>query len=143
MPLSIFLHAKKIRIRSSVLLLFSNLGGNTIHVSYSLFSKGLAHDNFLTIILILGDTNKSGCLKLDQTVSDVFSCGLSSVFSSGAIAVGATIVLAKTLNSNLLSHVDLVSNAGCAGVKPIIVLRSKFLEASSLYVCLPLLSIIN
>ena len=127
----------------SVLLLSSNLGGNAVHVSCTLFSEGFAHDDALTVILVLGDSNKSGCLKLDQTVSDVFSSCFAGVLSSGAVTVDASVVLAETLNADLLSNVDLVSNAGGAGVKPIIVLRSKLLEACCLYVRLPLLSIIN
>jgi hypothetical protein len=54
----------------------------------------------------------------------------------------ATVVLAESLDTNLLSHVQLVADRGGTAVEPVVVKRAKLMEAGSLNVLGPLFNII-
>ena len=56
----------------------------------------------------------------------------------GAVSLVATIVLAKSVDSDLLSHVDLVGDGGGAVVKPVTVDGAELSSAGSLDVRSPL-----
>jgi hypothetical protein len=60
------------------------------------------------------------------------------VFSAGSVVLVATVVLTESVDTNLLSHVDLVSNGGGTVVKPVTVIGGELLEAASLSVLSPL-----
>lgn len=54
----------------------------------------------------------------------------------------ATVVLAESLDTDLLPHVELVANGSSAHVKPVVVQRAKLVEAGSLNGLGPLFNII-
>ena len=60
----------------------------------------------------------------------------------GSVSGLATEVLAESLDTSLLSHVELVANGGGAGEKPVVVIWAELLEASGLNYLGPLLNII-
>jgi hypothetical protein len=63
------------------------------------------------------------------------------VLTVGSVSGAATEVLAESLDTNLLSHVELVADGSGAGEKPVVVIRGELLEASSLNYLGPLLNI--
>ena len=81
-------------------------------------------------------------LELLETVADVLSSSLSGDFFSDTTACSATVVLAETLDADLLSHVELVADRCCAGVNPVVIKWVKLLVAGSLNCDLPLSNII-
>jgi hypothetical protein len=64
------------------------------------------------------------------------------VLGVSAVALVATVVLAEGVHTDLLSHVELVSDRGGAGVKPVTVLGGKLRCAGGLNVLSPLKYII-
>lgn len=119
--------------------LLDDLGGDSVHVRDALGGEGLAHgDRFTVLGLPFDSADKASLFQLNEAVADVFTSGLSEVFSAGSVVLVATVVLTERVNTNLLSHVDLVSNGGCAVVKPVAVIGGELLEAASLRVLSPL-----
>ena len=119
------------------------LDSNTVHIHGALLGQALAHGDAAALIrLVLGLADKAGLLELFEAVADVLSSGLLGDFLLGTAAGLATVVLAKSLHSNLLSHVELVANRSCAGIEPIIVQGVQLLIAGSLNGLGPLLNII-
>ena len=64
------------------------------------------------------------------------------MFSRGVTRVLSSEVLAESLDTNLLSHVELVTDGSSADEKPVVVVRAKLLVASGLNCLGPLLNII-
>ena len=119
------------------------LDSDTVHIHGALLGQALAHGDAAALIrLVLGLADKAGLLELFEAVADVLSSGLLGDFLLGTAAGLATVVLAKSLHSNLLSHVELVANRSCAGIEPIIVQGVQLLIAGSLNGLGPLLNII-
>ena len=115
------------------------MGGDSVHVGDTLGSQGLAHGNRgLFLGHELGSSDEAGLFQLNQAVADVLASGHSGVFSAGAVVLLATVVLAKTVDSDLLSDVQLVGNRGGTVVKPVAVIGRELLEAGSLSVLSPL-----
>ena len=61
------------------------------------------------------------------------------MLSAGSHSLGGGVVLSEGVDSNLSSHVKLVSNGGSSDVEPVGVIRSEVLEATGLIVNGPLL----
>ena len=118
------------------------LNSNAVHVHGALGGKGFAHSDGAALLrLVLGLTDEAGLLELLKAVADVLSSGHSGVLHLDATAGLATEVLAESLDSSLLSHVQLVADGGGTGVKPVIVEGSELLVASGLNGLGPLLNI--
>ena len=88
--------------------------------------------------LKFGSSDESSELKLSKAVTDELSSGHAVVLSLGATALLTSEVLAKTLDSNLLSHVELIANSSSTGVEPVLGVWGKLLKACSLNVLGPL-----
>ena len=81
-------------------------------------------------------------LELVEAVADVLSsCHLGDLLPCSTAGL-ATEVLAESLDTNLLSHVELVADGGSAGVEPVRVEGVQLLVESSLDGDGPLLNII-
>ena len=119
------------------------LDGDAVHVHGALLGQALAHGDAAALIrLVLGLADEAGLLELFEAVADVLTSGLLGDFLLGTAASLATVVLTKSLHSNLLSHVELVANRSCARIEPIIVQGVQLLIAGSLNGLGPLLNII-
>lgn len=118
----------------ATLLLAKLSDSDTVHVHDTLSGEALTHGDGASLLrLVLGLTNDAGGHELLEAVADVLTSGHSGVLSLDAAAADfATIVLAESLDADLLSHVELVADRGCAGVKPVIAERAKLIEAGSL-----------
>ena len=120
-----------------------NLSGDSIHVGGSLLGESLSIWNGVAILgLVVHFSNKLSLLQLNQAVSDAFSGGLSVMLGEGSLSLLSTVVLSESVDSDLLSHVQLVGNGGSSNVKPVWVIWGEVSEASSLRVVGPLLDII-
>jgi hypothetical protein len=119
------------RTNYSVLLeLLDKTCGDSVHIGGSLLGEGLSNNNLGTFLTdILGCTNETGSLKLDQAVADVLTSSLTGVLGVGTVTLVSTIVLTEGVDTNLLSNVELVGNGGSAVVKPIAVKWSEFASA--------------
>jgi hypothetical protein len=62
------------------------------------------------------------------------------VLSASSVSISTRVVLSECLNTNLSSHVELVSNGGSSDVKPVDIIWSKILVASGLIVGGPLIN---
>ena len=119
--------------RCSFLLLLEVGEGDTVHVHDSLLSQALTHGEGLTIWgLELGSSDNVESLKLSEAVSEVLSSSLTSVLGLGSTSGLGSVVLTETGDTDLTSHVDLVSNRSGTGVEPVLGVWRKFLEAASL-----------
>ena len=119
------------------------LNSDAVHIHGALLSQALAHGDAAALIrLVLGLADEAGLLELFEAVADVLTSGLLGDFLLGTAASLATVVLTKSLHSNLLSHVELVANRSCARIEPIIVEGVQLLIAGSLNGLGPLLNII-
>ena len=119
------------------------LNGDAVHIHGALLSQALAHGDAAALIrLVLGLADEAGLLELLKAVADILSSGLLGDLLLHTAAGLATVVLTKSLHSNLLSHVELVANRGCASIEPIIVQGVQLLIAGSLNGLGPLLNII-
>ena len=124
---------------SLLLELLDDLGGDSVHVGGTLLGQALAHKVRATLISFEADgANETGSLELDKAVADVLTSGHTSVLSVGAVSLVDTIVLAKSVDSDLLSHVDLVGDGGGAVVEPVTVDGAELSSAGSLDVRSPL-----
>jgi hypothetical protein len=63
------------------------------------------------------------------------------VLSSCSSSISTRVVLSECVDTDLSSHVELVSNGGSSDVKPVDIIWSKILVASGLIVGGPLLNI--
>ena len=119
------------------------LDSNTVHVHDALLGEGFSHGDAVTFLgLVLGLTNETGLSELVEAVADVLSGGHFGGFFLGTTAGLATEVLAESLNTGLLSHVELVADSSGANVKPVSGEGVKLLVAGGLNCNGPLLNII-
>lgn len=130
--------------RTFSLLLFLVVGGDeTVHVHDTLLGQTLAHGHRDTFVgLEFGSANKSHGLELVEAVANALSTGEGFVVLSGTISLVSSIVSAESLNSNLLSDVELVGEGGGAGIKPVLGVWGELFETGSLNVLGPL-SVLN
>ena len=121
------------RISLGGLLLAELLDSDAVHVHGALLGEALAHGDAAAFLgLVFGLTNEAGLLELLEAVADVLTSSHEGLLLANTTAGLATEVLAESLDANLLPHVELVANGGCAGVKPIIVEGVQLLVEGSL-----------
>lgn len=114
-------------------LLAELLDSDTVHVHGALLGQALAHGNAAALLgLVLGLADEASLLELLKAVADVLTSGHAGVLRLNTAAGLATEVLAESLHTNLLSHVELVADSSSAGVEPVIVQRVELLVAGSL-----------
>ena len=106
----------------SLLLLLDDLGSNSVHIGDTLLGKGLAHGDRGTLNrLETGGADETSSLHLDEAVSDVLTSSLGAMLGLGSSSCLGTEMSSETVDTNLLSHVQLVSDSGGTDVKPVVV----------------------
>ena len=120
-----------------------DLSGDSVHIGGSLLGEGLSIWNGVAVLgLVVHLSDKLSLFELDEAVSDALSGDESVSLSAGSVSLFSTVVLSEGVDSDLLSHVELIGNGGSSNVKPVWVIWGKILVASSLVVVGPLLNII-
>ena len=123
----------------SKLGLLDHVSGDSVHIGGSLLGEGFANNNLDAFVRdVLGGADETGSLELDEAVADVLTGSLTGVLGVGTVALVATVVLTEGVDTNLSSHVELVSDGGSTDVEPVVVIRGEFLEATSLNMASPL-----
>ena len=116
---------------------------NAVHVGGSFLGQGLSNGDGASIVsLEFHLSEDSGVKELVEAVADVFTSSHLGDLLSCSTAGLATEVLAESLDTDLLSHVELVANGGSAHVEPVVVERVQLLVESCLDGHGPLLNII-
>lgn len=115
--------------------------GDTVHIGGSLLGECLSNGDAGAIVTleVHGSDNSSGS-ELVDAVADVLSGDGALVRLADSTSGTGTVMLAHAVDTDLLAHVDLVSNRGSTGVEPVVVIRGKLLEAGGLDVLAPLYS---
>ena len=117
-----------------------DLSSDSVHVGGSLLGKGLSIWNGSTVLgLEVHLADKLGLLELNEAVSDAFTSDESVILSAGSVSLLSTVVLSEGVDSNLLSHVELIGDGGSSHVEPVGIIWGEVLVASSLIVVGPLL----
>jgi hypothetical protein len=125
-------------IRSELGLL-DDVGGDSVHIGGALLGEGFSNNNLDAFVRdVLGGADETGSLKLDKAVADVLTGSLTGVLGSGTVVLVATVMLTEGLDTNLSSHVELVSDGGSTVVKPVITVGGELLEAAGLGMASPL-----
>lgn len=120
-----------------------DLSGNSVHVGGSLLGEGLSGLDGVSILgFVVHLSYELSLLKLDKAVSDALSGDKSMFLSAGSESLLGTVVLSEGVDSDLLSHVELVSNGGSSDVKPVWIVWGEILHASGFIVVGPLYNII-
>ena len=105
-------------------------------------SEGLSDGDGISIVVLEGDGGKDSLgSELVNAVADVLSGGDALVGFAGTISLLSTVVSSHSVDTDLLSHVDLVCNGGGTGVEPVGVVGTKFLADSGFDVVSPLINI--
>ena len=98
------------------------LDSDAVHVHGALLGQALSHSDAAALFgLVLGLTDEASLLELVEAVADVLSsCHLSDLLSCSTAGF-ATEVLTESLDTDLLSHVELVADGSGAHVEPVVV----------------------
>ena len=83
-------------------------------------------------------TDKLSILELNEAVSDALTGGESGVLGASTVSLLLRVVLSEGVDTDLTSHVELVSDGGSTDVEPVIVVWSKVLETRCFIVLSPL-----
>ena len=103
---------------------------NSVHVGGTLLGESFVVENFFSSFgHKLHLSNELVLLELKEAVSDAFTSGKSGVFGSGSISVFTGVMLSEGVDTNLTSHVELISDGGSSDVKPVLIVRSEILVA--------------
>jgi hypothetical protein len=99
-------------IRSELGLL-DDVGGDSVHVGGALLGEGFSNNDLDTFVRdVLGGTDETGSLELDEAVADVLTSSFTGVLGSSSVVLVATVMLTEGLDTDLSSHVELVSDGG-------------------------------
>ena len=115
------------------------MGGNSVHIGGTLLGKSLTRDELLTIFTFddhFSDILSS--LEFNEAVSDVLTSDESAVLGADTVSLLTGVVLSEGVDTNLTSHVELISDGGSSDVKPVLVIRRKILVTGCLIVHSPL-----
>ena len=124
--------------------LLLSLGGDSVHVHDTLLGESLAHgDGGAFGRVELGGSDEACFLKLHEAETDVLTGSSSLVLWLGSVSCSVTVVLAETVDTDLLAHVHLVGDGSSTDIEPVVVVWGEFLLASGLDDLGPLLSIIQ
>ena len=120
-------------------MLVGDFSSDSVHIGGSFLRESLTVWNGNSILGFVEHlTNEGSSFQLDEAVSDALTGGESGVLSAGSVSLLSTVVLSQGVDSDLLSHVELVGNGGSSDVKPVWVIWGKILVASGLVVNSPL-----
>ena len=120
-------------------MVLDDLSSDSVHVGGSLLGKSLTVAKVVSIFALdhhLSDVLSS--LKFLKAESDVLTSNKSRMFSAGSVSLFAGVMLSESVDSNLSSHVELISTGGSSNVKPVSIIWSQVFVASGLMVNGPL-----
>ena len=120
-----------------------DFSSDSVHIGGSLLGEGLSIWNGVSVLgFVVHLSNKLGLLELDEAVSDALSSDKSVSLSAGSESLLGSVVLSEGVDSDLLSHVELIGNGGSSDVKPVWIIWGEILHATGLIVVGPLFNII-
>jgi hypothetical protein len=120
-----------------------DLSSDSVHVGGSLLGEGLTVWHGVSVLgFVVHFADELSLFELNEAVSDAFTSNDSSVFSAGSVSLLSTVVLSEGVDSDLLSHVELIGNGGSSNVEPVWIIWGEILVASSFIVVGPLYNII-
>ena len=120
-----------------------DFSSDSVHIGGSLLGEGLSIWNGVSVLgLVVHLSDKLSLLELDEAVSDALSGDKSVSLSAGSESLLGSVVLSEGVDSNLLSHVELIGNGGSSDVKPVWIIWGEILHATGLIVVGPLFNII-
>ena len=120
-------------------MVLDDLGGNSVHIGGTLLGKSLTGDELLTLFTFddhFSDILSS--LEFDEAVSDVLTSDESAVLGADTVSLLTRVVLSEGVDTNLTSHVELISDGGSSDVEPVLVIRRQILVAGCLIIHSPL-----
>ena len=120
-----------------------DFSSDSVHIGGSLLGEGLSIWNGVSVLgLVVHLSDKLSLLELDEAVSDALSGDKSMSLSAGSESLLGSVVLSEGVDSDLLSHVELIGNGGSSDVKPVWIIWGEILHATGLIVVGPLFNII-
>jgi hypothetical protein len=120
-----------------------DLSSDSVHVGGSLLGEGLAVWYGVSVLgFVVHLADELSLFELNEAVSNAFTSDDSALLFAGSVSLLSTVVLSEGVDSDLLSHVELIGNGGSSNVKPVWVIRSEILVASCFIVVGPLYNII-
>ena len=124
-------------------MLVGDFSSDSVHIGGSLLGEGLSIWNGVSVLgLVVHLSDKLSLLELDEAVSDALSGDKSVSLSAGSESLLGSVVLSEGVDSDLLSHVELIGNGGSSDVKPVWIIWGEILHATGLIVVGPLFNII-
>ena len=108
------------------------MGGNSVHIGGTLLGKSLTGDELFTLFTFddhFSDILSS--LEFDEAVSDVLTSEESAVLGADTVSLLTRVVLSEGVDTNLTSHVELISDGGSSDVEPVLVIRRQILVAEN------------
>ena len=95
----------------SLLLLLNGLSSNSVHVHDSLLGECLAHGDGGSLRGVESrGSDKSSFLELHEAESDILSSSSAGMLWLGSISALGAVMLAETVDTDLLAHVKLIGN---------------------------------
>ena len=120
-----------------------NFSSDSVHIGGSLLGESLSIWNGVAILgFVVHLSDELSLLELDKAVSDALSGDESVSLGAGSESLLGSVVLSESVDSDLLSHVELIGNRGSSDVKPVWIIWGEILHASGLIVVGPLFNII-
>ena len=80
-------------------------------------------------------------LELNEAVSDALASGESAVLGAGSVSLCLGVVLSESVDTDLSSHVELVSDGSSTDVEPVLINWREVLVACGFIVGGPLIKI--
>ena len=80
-------------------------------------------------------------LQLNKAVSDALTGGESAVLGACSVSLLLGVVLSESVDTDLASHVELISNGGGSDIQPVWIIRSQILVTRCFIVGGPLIKI--
>ena len=101
----------KTAVCSLFVLLLNGLSSNSVHVHDSLLGECLSHSDGLSFGRVESSgSNKTCFFKLHEAETDVLTSTSAFVLALSSISGSGAVVLTETVDTDLLTHVELVSN---------------------------------
>lgn len=126
----------------SLLLLLGNLGSNSVHIGLALFGESLSDQCAISVLVLKAHlSNELGMLELNEAVSDALASGESAVLGAGSVSLCLGVVLSESVDTDLSSHVELVSDGSSTDVEPVLINWREVLVACGFIVGGPLIKI--
>lgn len=105
-------------------------------------SEGLSDGDGVSIVVLEGNSGEDSLgSELVDAVADVLTGRGGDVGLADTISLFTTVMSSHSVDTDLLSHVDLVCNGGGTDVEPVSIIGSEFLADTGFDVVSPLINI--